>query len=462
MDLIPWRKKPLEERADPALSFNDWVSMFTFGSSTYPLQMGGTPSGNVENIEGSFQGFVNGAYKRNGIVFACMLTRQLLFSEARFQFRRMINGKPGDLFGTSALQLLEVPWTGGTTGDLLTRAILDVDLAGNFYAARRGDQLRRLRPDWVTIVLGSRTGLEIDTEPIGYSYQPGGPGSGEPPLNLLPEQVAHFAPIPDPIAKYRGMSWLGPIISEISSDQAATNHKRSFFDNGATLGYVVTLDKDVRKDEFDAWVRKFRAGHEGDYNAYRTLFLAGGADVKTVGVDFKQLDFKATQGAGETRICAAARIPPIIVGVSEGLASATYSNYGQARRAFADLTMRPLWRNMAASFANLVQIPGGAELWYDDRDIPFLQEDQKDAADIQQQQAVTIRNLVDAGFEPDSVIAAVMNNDYTHLLHSGLYSVQLQPAGAVKGNVLAGQVVPADALAPEPKTPPPAVSNGKP
>jgi hypothetical protein len=56
-----------------------------------------------------------------------------------------------------------------------------------------------------------------------------------------------------------------------------------------------------------------------------------GADVKTVGADLQQVDFKQVQGAGETRICAAARIPPIIVGVSEGLDSATYSNYGQAR-----------------------------------------------------------------------------------------------------------------------------------
>jgi hypothetical protein len=58
----------------------------------------------------------------------------------------------------------------------------------------------------------------------------------------------------------------------------------------------------------------------------------------------KQIDFKVTQGHGETRIAAAAGVPPIIVGLSEGLEAATYSNYGQARRRFADVTMRPLWR----------------------------------------------------------------------------------------------------------------------
>jgi hypothetical protein len=152
--------------------------------------------------------------------------------------------------------------------------------------------------------------------------------------------------------------------------------------------------------------------------------------VKTVGADMQQVDFASVQGHGETRVCAAARVPPIIVGLSEGLESATYSNYGQARRAFADLTMRPLWRNVAGSLARLVNVPAGAELWYDSRDIPFLQEDQKDAAAIQQTKAVTIRELINAGYEPESVVKAVEADDYGLLKHTGLVSVQLQEPGA--------------------------------
>lgn len=420
-----------EERAASPLAFQDWVNMFQFGGVPYMAQ-GGTPSQAGEKIEANFQGYVQGAYKSNGVVFACIAARMLLFAEARFQFRQMRFGRPGDLFGTQALSILETPWPGATTGDLLSRAILDVDLAGNFYGVRRFDRVKRLRPDWVTIVSGSRTGSELDAELVGYVYQPGGPGSGEDEVVLLPEQVAHFAPIPDPMASFRGMSWLSPIVEEILADRSATSHKRNFFDNGAKLGYVVTLDKEVVKapEQFDKWVSKFKAGHEGEWNAYKTLFLAGGADVKLVGADMKQIDFKEVQGHGETRICAAARVPPIIVGLSEGLDAATYSNYGQARRAFADLTMRPLWRNIAGSLARIVDVPAGADLWYDDRDIPFLQEDQQDAAAIQQTQAITIRELINAGYEPDTVIAAVTSEDFSLLKHTGLLSVQLQEPGA--------------------------------
>jgi hypothetical protein len=157
--------------------------------------------------------------------------------------------------------------------------------------------------------------------------------------------------------------------------------------------------------------------------------MGGGASVQPVGSSFQQMQFKVTQGAGETRICAAARVPPILVGLSEGLAAATYSNYGQACRAFANITMRPLWRNMAGSLSQIITVPPRSELWYDDRDIAFLQEDLTDRATIQQSLAQTIRQLVDAGFEPDSVVKAVTANDFNQLAHSGLYSVQLQPPG---------------------------------
>lgn len=431
--------EPKQPERDNPLSFDEWVSYFTFNGNGYPfvLNQGTAPDQEGERIEANFGGFIQGAYKSNGVVFACMAARQLLFSEARFQFRQRQNGRPGDLFGTPALSILEQPWENGTTGNLLTRAILDVDLAGNFYAVKRGrNTLRRLRPDWVTIILGSRTGSEIDTEIAGYAYEDGGPGSGNDPVYLLPEHVCHFAPLPDPAAKFRGMSWLSPIITDILGDRAATTHKQKFFENGTKLGYVVTLDPNgqMTPEAFDIWREKFQVGHEGAAQAYKTLFLTRGADVKVVGADLKQVDFKQVQGAGETRICAAARVPPIIVGVSEGLEAATYSNYGQARRAFADLTMRPLWRAMAAALSTVVEVPAAAELWYDDRDVPFLQEDMKDEAEIQSTQAQAIKALVDAGFTADSVVAAVTAGDLRRLTHSGLFSVQLQPAGTQQMN----------------------------
>jgi hypothetical protein len=143
------------------------------------------------------------------------------------------------------------------------------------------------------------------------------------------------------------------------------------------------------------------------------------------------MDFKQTIGVSETRIAACAGVPPVVVGLSEGLqgSSLNAGNYSSARRRFADGTMRPLWRNVAGSLEQLIAVPGGAHLWYDDRDIKFLKEDEKDAASVQLTQGQTIKTLLDAGFTAETVIPAVLNNDFSQLKHSGLFSVQLQPPG---------------------------------
>lgn len=424
----------------PALSLDDWAQMFTDPASVYGSRVLETFQGQpAELSDGSFASMVNVAYRRNGVVFAVMLVRMKLFSEARFQFQQMNGGKPGDLFGTPELAILERPWPKATTGDLLSRMLQDADLAGNSYIVRRPRFLRRLRPDWCALILGSTERPDIDpdavdAELVGLMYVPGGFDSDHEPDFFLPEEFAHFAPIPDPLAHYRGMSWITPIIREVAADGAATTHKLKFFENGATPNLVVSLDPKIDAAKFKDWVRLFKEKHEGVRNAYRTLYLGAGATVVPVGKDLQQLEFKVTQGAGETRIAAAGGVPPVIVGLSEGLAAATYSNYGQARRALGDTTMSNLWRNAAGSLESIVKLPrenGTVRLWYDKAGIPFLADDQKDAAAVQAQQAQSIKSLVDAGFEPDAVIAAVTAGDLGLLKkkHSGLYSVQLQAPG---------------------------------
>ncbi|HUR74442.1 MAG TPA: phage portal protein [Sporichthya sp.] len=381
-----------------------------------------------------------------------------IFSEARFQFRRIRGGRPGDLFGTAALAPLERPWTGATTGDLLARMIQDADLAGNSITVRRQDgSLRRLRPDWVTIVSASKSepelpGAALDAEVIGYFYSP--PSGGKDTL-LLPGEVAHFAPIPDPECNWRGMSWLTPVLREISGDAAASVHKLKFFENAATPQIAVRLDSSVTPDIFKRFKAMMDEGHAGVDNAYKTLYLGGAADVTPLTMDLRQLDFKATQGAGESRLAAAAGVPAAIVGFSEGLAGSSLNagNYGMARRRLADGTMRPLWRNVAGSLASIIEVPPEAELWIDDRDIAFLREDKRDAAEIFQAQATTVANLVREGFEYESAKAATAAQDVSLLVHTGLVSVQLQPPGttaAPAGPAPSGPPPPNDPSGPDP------------
>jgi phage portal protein BeeE len=448
-----WLGRTPAKDPERSLDWSQFGSWFTFNGVPYPIAGGSySLTGDEEKPDGSYSSLARAIYKQNAVVFACMLVRQSVFSEARFQFRQVRSGRPGRLFGTDALAPLEQPWPGGTTGDLLTRAIQDVDLAGNFFAVRRQDSVKRLRPDWVTIVLGSDSrpgveGYDVDAEVIGYVYKPGGPSSGEDPVAFPRDQVAHFAPIPDPETSFRGMSWVTAVLREVMADAAATTHKQMFFERGATLQNIVMMDPATTKANFDSAVQAFRDGHEGLANAYKTLILAGGTDVKVVGTDLRQLDFKQTQGAGETRIAAAAGTPPVIVGLSEGLqgSSLNSGNYTAARRRFADGTMRTLWRNVCGSLATIVDVPAGAELWYDDRDIAFLQEDQLDAAGIIQTQGQTIGAFVRDGFTPESAKDATISGDLSRLVHTGLLSVQLIEPGQNPKPEANGNGVPAGA-----------------
>jgi phage portal protein BeeE len=421
---------------DASLSVGEWLaltSQYSYNGNTYQLPIQTTmPGQKAQPIGSTFEGYVLGGLSSNGVIFGLASTRMRVFSEARFQFQRMRGGRSGDLFGTPDLAKLEAPWPGGTTGDLLAAMLLHADFAGNAFVYDTGQQLTLLRPDWCDVLLAdlrNPVGDVVGYRQVGLQYWHGGKQQRGTPVTLLAGEYAHFAPQPDPLCPWRGMSWLTPVIREIQADSAATAHKLAFFENAATPNVAVSLPKEITPEQFEAFVNKMDETHKGVSNAYKTLYTGGGADVTVIGADMKQLDFKVTQGAGETRIAQAAGVPPVVAGLSEGMqgSSLNAGNFGQARRQFADQTLSQLWRNAAGSLDVIVATPADARLWYDARDIPFLLEDQKDAAEILKERMLTIESAIRGGYTPDSATAAVVAGDLTLLKHTGLFSVQLQP-----------------------------------
>jgi len=365
----------------------------------------------------------------------------------------MTSGRTGEMtsgddlrqWRNKGLALLAHPEPGKTTGDLLTRMMLDNDLAGNCYVVRRPDTLKVLRPDWTEIVIGSTkepiTGTfddlmawDVDAGFAGIIHQPGGPSAGQKPVAYLAEEVAHFALTPDPLARYRGISWLQSCLREMMADTATTTLKQSYFEHGATPNLLVQLPV-ADPAKFREWTAVFDQEHEGAERAWKTMYLGQGHDATVIGNNLGAAgaDLKALQGSGETRLAAAAGVPPVIAGISEGLqgSSLNAGNFGAARRMFADMTIRPAWRNACGSLESIIPPPQGFRLWYDATDIPFLAEDVKDAADVLALQATAMRTLGDGGWDPDSVVDAVASGDLYRLYrnHTGLLPVQLQAPG---------------------------------
>lgn len=384
-------------------------------------------SGNIagEGIGNDFASYSSVGYSGNGVVFSVLNARLRLFTEATFQYRALVNKR---LFGTQDLALLENPWPGGSTSELLGRMIQDADLAGNSFIHRVNDsRLERLRPDWVWII---SVEMEDDTtgnmyrEVIGYLYSEN--GSGEPVFYPV-EDVAHWSPVPDPLAPWRGMSWLTPVVREVNADLAMTDFKQKFFDNAATPNMLVRYMGKVAPEAMKALQEQIQARHGGTPNAWKTMIVDQGADVTVVGSKLGDADmgFTGLQQAGEVRIASAGGVPPIVAGLQGGLDASTMANYAAAYRNFADSTMNGLWRGACAVLAKFVQVPSGAQLWFDTRDIPAL----RDAEDARQkgnaQFSIAAMNLVNAGFDPATVVSALQSGDMSLLTHTGLISVQL-------------------------------------
>lgn len=370
---------------------------------------------------------------RNPILLRCIIMRAAVFSEVRFSFQNVAGGRASkDLFGTPALQILEHPWPGASTGDLLGRMEIDVSMYGNSYWIRSApNALTWLDPTRMRILTQDAHGPS--GAPVGLTlaaYQ-SVDEKGHVLETFLPAEIIHYRPIPDPDNPFRGLSWLAALLSDITTDQYVGDFMRAFLLNSATPNLVVTLPPEISQDALQNFRDRVESSHTGPQSAFKTLYVSGGADVKSIGSNWNDMQLYQTRSYGEARLCAAAGVPPSLVGIVEGLkgSSLNAGNYTATRRSFADITIRPLWRMACAAIETVVPPPNsGARLWYDDRDVAFLQADATDAADVRQKDASTILSLVNSGFDPESVKQAVTTNDFTQLeAIPDLTSVQLQP-----------------------------------
>lgn len=410
------------------LGFDQWAQWMTYGGIGYPLLNTTMNRTNQEKIVRDQRS----AGKYTSSIFSLILARAQVFGQTRFQWTNMSGSQPGDLYGSKELAVLERPWAGGTTQSLLKRMEWFASSSGQAYVRRRANQLFVLEPQWMTVVLGSQESPDnpawaADIERVGYIY---GPPGGQIQW-FFPQQIGHYAPIPDPDCSWLGQSWITPVMRELMADLAAIDHKDEFFRNAATPNMAVKFDASQSVERVRQFIELMEEDHAGIANAFKTLYLGGGADPVAVGLNFKDMDYAVLQGSAELRMAQAAGVPPSWVGMSEGLKGSALNagNFDSARRRFSDGTMVDLWGEAAASLEPLLTKPSAqSTLWYDMR-IPFMRQDAQDRANVQQAEATTMSVLIREGYEPDSVTAAVRKNDWGLLKHTGLTSIQLQPPG---------------------------------
>jgi phage portal protein BeeE len=400
------------------------------------------------------------AYETNGVVFACTLVRMMMLAEAAFKFRDLSDKH---LFGNTDLRILEYPWPGATAGELWARMEQSESLTGNTFVAQvEDDELLMLPANEVVIVseeVTSSGGVKY-RRVLGYDWDPDRqPGVNKPSAKaqfFTVDEVAHWSPIPDPSARFRGMSWLSPVLRDVGADNAMTSYKTQYMDHGTPVT-AVKYDRALKPETIDYLIDRLQAKFGGVANAWKPLILDQGAD-PIMAAEFGSLDFRNVQAGGELRVCAAAGVSPILIGLR---AADTGETYQSAMRQLADMHLRPLWRSACASLQKLVpNVPAkGVQLWYDTSDIAALQAAETEKAQVTQVSAAAMLTFIQAGFTHESVISAVTSGDLSLLVAAPIAAPVEATVGAKLGQAPGVQTVLTKPQTPASKIPmPPAMA----
>jgi hypothetical protein len=360
------------------------------------------------------------AYGAGSVVSAAVLTRMLLFSEARLQFQSVSDKK---LFGDQRLRILEEPWPDGHTGDLLARMEQDVSITGNAYIWDAGDQLVRWRPDWVTIISEVTSGPNGPYRRVtGFHFAPPENMQAQfgKPQTVPAAEVAHWAPIPDPVASFRGESWMTAALRDAQADTAMTGYKLNYLSHAATPNLLIKYSQKLAPGTIDSIRERMQARYGGVDNAFKTLILDQGADLTVVGNSLSQMDFSNVQSAGTERILAKSMVPAVLVGL-EPLRGAG-RGYQESLAKFANLWARPQWRSACGALQKLIpdMPPQGIRLWYDTSDIAALQDTETNQAQVALVRSQALLVLSQAGYTPDSAVAFIRSGDPGQLQAGGL------------------------------------------
>jgi hypothetical protein len=213
-----------------------------------------------------------------------------------------------------------------------------------------------------------------------------------------------------------------PVIRDVNADSAMTAYKTMYMDHGSPVT-AVKYDRPMKPETIDYLIARIKAKYGGVTNAWNPLVFDQGADpILSAGLD--QLDFRNIQAGGELRICAAAGVSPILI----GLRSADGGDYESAMRQLADMQMRPRWRSACASLQKLVTVPRDSQLWFDTSDIAALQAAETEKAQVTQVSAAAMLTFIQAGMTPESTITAVTSAAHASEIDFG---ITLKPATAV-------------------------------
>ena len=144
---------------------------------------------------------------------------------------------------------------------------------------------------------------------------------------------------PNPIEEYAGLSPIAALRMTVDMNVEAIRFNRRFFQNDASPGRVyLKADAELTSAQVDELRRRWEQSFAGRDKAHTIAVLDKSADLKTMAISQREMEFIEAQRYTKEEICGAYGVPPVLVG---DLRQSTFNNFQQAKASFWDETLIP-------------------------------------------------------------------------------------------------------------------------
>ncbi len=288
--------------------------------------------------EASFENMVKYGYRKNELIFACVSKTAATASFVRLEVKRDTDDATLDKHPLRALIAHPNPFM--DEYDFWYSVVIFQKLAGGAYFEKERDRGGRvialwpLRPDWVRPVQSQSAFIG------GYEYAV----PGEPVVRMRVEDVLDFK-LFDPLNMYRGFPPAAVAGRVGDVDNATTDYLKLFMEQGGTPPGLLKTKSVLQPQHIAETRARWVERYGGTKNWAAPAILDQDLEYQAIGSSFKDMGFEVLDARSEARICMVLDVPPIIVGAKVGLDRATYSNYAEARQAWWEDSLTPLYHN---------------------------------------------------------------------------------------------------------------------
>ncbi len=194
------------------------------------------------------------------------------------------------------------------------------------------------------------------------------------------EDIVHFRVGINPNKPLEGMSPLNSCIREVCTDNEAVTFMSAIVRNPSAGIMMVPADPAVKITEADArmmaeYIRQISGGE----NAGKTIVPTVPMKAERFGLSPEEMALDKILRLPEQRITAVFGVPAIVVGLGAGLERSTFANFKEAREAFTETVLVPLWRELAETITTQLGpdfgLKPGQRFEYDISEVRALQED---------------------------------------------------------------------------------------